>query len=53
MKTKIYDGGIHKVTVEERGLYSLVTFYEKMGDRWVRLGNGELWDTHEALELVR
>lgn len=46
MKT-IYTSEIHKYEIEN----NMVSFYELMGGRWVRLGAPELWDDEEIAEL--
>lgn len=45
--------GVTKLTVEEiaPGL-DLLTFYEKMGDRWVQLGPSENWSRAASIEVI-
>lgn len=46
--------GIHKVVISEIDeTTSRVTFLEKMGGRWVKLGPAEIWNTEDAIEEYR
>ena len=53
MKREYYNNGLHKILAAQKteNCYS-VAWYELMGNRWVKLGNSELYSREMFFELL-